>query len=364
MRGGLNHADVGVDFLILLVLLVAVLVLVTYLALWPVSTDPEAWTAPEVPRLEGAYAANQRLASVERIPVPGRGPEDVSFDAKGRMYVGLADGRIVRVPPDGKHPEDIAHTAGRPLGHDFDASGNLIVADAYKGLLSVSPKGEVQVLTTGHGGRPFRFTDDVDVGADGLYYFSDASSKFDLADLILDILEHRPNGRLLTYDPTTGETRLLLDRLYFANGVAVAPDDSFVLVVETNMYRVRRLWLKGPRAGQDEVFIDNLPGYPDNITSERGLFWLALFSPRDARVDSWAGRPFFRKVAAWLPSFLRPAAKHHAFVLGLDGGGRVVYNLQDASPGAFAPITSVNERGGSLYLGSVEQPAVARLPVP
>ena len=248
---------------------------------------------------------------------------------------------------------------------DFDGDGNLIVADAYKGLLSVSPQGEVTVLAAEHAGVPFRLTDDVDVAADGTIYFSDASSKFSVADSRLDFLEHWPNGRLLSYDPATGETTLLLDKLYFANGVAVSPDGSFVLVVETAKYRIQRYWLMGERAGESEIFIDNLPGFPDGVSSNgRETFWVALYSPRVPSLDRLLPHPFWRKVIARLPGWLQPAPLHHGFVLGLDPEGNVIHNLQDASPDAYAPVTSVEEWGGALYLGSLTAPAIGRLPAP
>jgi sugar lactone lactonase YvrE len=105
-------------------------------------------------------------------------------------------------------------------------------------------------------------SNDLDVAADGTIYFTDASSKFSLTELRADLLEHQPNGRLLSYDPTTKQTRVLLRNLYFANGVAVSPDQSFVLINDTGTYSVRRYWLKGEKAGQSDVFIDNLPGFP------------------------------------------------------------------------------------------------------
>ena len=79
---------------------------------------------------------------------------------------------------DGSSPRTYTNTGGRPLGMDFAPAGDLIVADAVKGLLSVSRDGAVSVLATGEGGVPFRFTNDVDVGPDGVIYFSDASSKY------------------------------------------------------------------------------------------------------------------------------------------------------------------------------------------
>src|ERR1051325_755241 len=108
---------------------------------------------------------------------------------------------------------------------------------------------------------------DLDVAADGTIYFTDGSSKFALANYKADILEHQGNGRLLAYDPKTKTTRTLMKDLCFANGVAVSPDQSFLLVVETGKYRIHRYWLNGPKQGQSEIFIKNLPGFPDGISS-------------------------------------------------------------------------------------------------
>lgn len=176
-------------------------------------------------------------------------------DDRGRIYGGLIDGRIVRFSPGLRSWETFADTGGRPLGLDFDQSGNLIVADAFRGLLSVDPGGDIAVLASQAGGVPFGLTDDVDVAADGLIYFTDASWRHSLATYKLDALEHRPHGRLLTHDRDSGTTDVLLDGLHFANGVAVNPSNDFVLVNETWEYRVTRYWLSGPKAGMKHFLL-------------------------------------------------------------------------------------------------------------
>jgi sugar lactone lactonase YvrE len=338
-------------------------VVLVYLLFWPVPIDPVAWTPPEAPPMDGVYEPNHSLASIERL---GEGvcigPEDVAVDEEGRIYAGMEDGRIVRFRPDGTCPEVFVDTGGRPLGLHFDGVGNLLVCDLYRGLLSFTPDGTVTVLATQEGGLPFQQTNDVDVSADGTVYFSDSS--FTTSDTMLEILEQRPHGRLLSYDPTLGEVDCLLDGLYYANGVAVSPDGSFVLVVETGRYRVRRYWLGGPRQGEEEVFIDNLPGFPDGISSDgEGTFWLALLFPRYALVDSLWQRPFLRKVVARLPEGLLSNTPRYGFVLGLNQDGQVIHNLQDPE-GTYAGVSSVTEHGGMLYLGSLVEDAIGRLPTP
>jgi len=181
-------------------------------------------------------------------------------------------------------------------------------------------------------------------------------------DYMLDLMEHRPNGRFLSYDPDTGSTEVLLDGLYFANGVAVSPGQSFVLVAETGRYRVLRYWLAGPKKGEFEVFVDNLPGFPNRISTGTEFFWLAFVTPRDSAVDFAFSHPPFRKVLVRLPSRVLTPPRY-GFVLGLDLDGRVIFNLQDPS-GSYAHITSVQEEVGMLYLGSFSEDSIGRLPVP
>src|SRR6185503_18088673 len=133
-----------------------IVLLIAYLFVYPVPISPAAWNPPTVPTLTGQYQQNSRLAAIQRLslgtgePQPGAGfaPEDVAIDAEGRIYAGLDDGRIMRLQSDGTRPEQFSNTQGRPLGLVFDGNGNLIVADAIKGLLSIARDGSVSVLTT------------------------------------------------------------------------------------------------------------------------------------------------------------------------------------------------------------------------
>jgi sugar lactone lactonase YvrE len=337
--------------------LVALALLCSACAAPPGKFRPEAWQPPAGPGRRGDYEKNHRLAEAELRRVGGTGPEDVVLDREGRIYTGLEDGRIVRLQPDDGKPEVIADTGGRPLGLELDPRGRLVICDADKGLLRLGRDGDLETLVDGFEGEPFRFTNNAAVAADGTIYFSVASRRWGITAYKQDLLEHSGTGRLFALRPD-GRLDLLMEGLQFANGVALDPEERYLLVAETGAYRIRRLWLTPDRPGQDEILIGNLPGFPDNLSTGDGVFWVALPSPRDSILDALLPWPSLRHIVARLPDRLQPQPKRHGFVLGFDATGRVVHNLQDPS-GRVALTTGARQHGSRLYLGSLSEPTVA-----
>nr|CAB3495364.1 unnamed protein product [Digitaria exilis] len=179
----------------------------------PAPMPPEYSYGPVVsaPRHEARVLEHIERVGEGKLP----GPENLAYDAAGGwLYTGCDDGWVRRVTI----PGGLVHTGGRPLGVVLASDGGLIVADADIGLLKVSRERKVEALTDAAEGVKFAMTDGVDVAADGTIYFTDASYKYNLANHMTDILEARPHGRLLSFDPATGRTAVLGRDLYFANG--------------------------------------------------------------------------------------------------------------------------------------------------
>ncbi len=344
---------------------ILLLLLLLYLVLWPIDLEPKAWDPPQAPALVGMYAQNEALKGMAKFPVElGHGPEDVAMDSSGYLYAGLENGTIIRTNPDGSEPTVFANTGGRPLGMEFDSTQQLIVADASKGLLSIDNQGFITVLADSYDGEPFTFADDLDIAADGTIYFSDVCTRASWGNYKDELMEHSGTGRLFAYSPTTKQTTLLLDSLQFANGVAVSPDQRSVVVVETGAYRIQRYWLEGPKKGKAEMLIENLPGFPDGVSCNgKDTYWVAIANPRNATLDMLLPYPFLRKIVKRLPEAIQPKPVRYSFVLGLDLEGNVVHNLQDPD-GGFAPITSVEEMAGKLYIGSLSEPYFGSINLP
>jgi len=350
----------------LLVVLAVLAVAVTALLLAPGPIDPVVWEPPPPFAFGPVTAVNQRLQGVEWLARDLPGPETVFVDAQGRLLTGLADGRVVRFRPGSEEREVLVNTGGRPLAVATHPDGRLFIADAHRGLLALDAQGHLEVLATGEGGVPFRFVDDLAIASDGTVYFTDASSRRSVEEFPLELLEHRASGRVLSYAPATGEVRHLFGAFAFPNGIALSPGEDFLVVSETGDYRLWRLWLKGAKAGQRELFTASLPGFPDNVrwSPTRKVFWVAIGSLRKPEVDALAPFPRLRTLVARLPPSFQPAPDHHAYALAVDEQGQVVDTLQDPGPGSYSPVACVTEADGFLYLGSVTRSGLARLPFP
>lgn len=342
-----------------------VLALAVAVALWCLVPSPVASVAyrpPPVPRMTGALQPNLELRRGRPV-AEGRlaGAEDVAVAADGSFFTGTADGKVMRVVPGrggADRLEVFAETGGRPLGLKLREADpwTLFVADAWKGLLAIDARGRVQPLAAAAGGVPFGFTNDLDVAADGKIYFSDASSRFGVDRYLYDLLESRPHGRLLVHDPAAGKTSVLLDGLYFANGVALSSGEDFVLVAETYRYRIRRYWLRGAKAGTSDLFAGGLPGFPDNLAADtrNRRFWVALFTVRNPVMDRLHPHPFWKDQLAKLPRLLWPRPEPYGLVLEMDEAGKIVRSLHDPGGQRVRGVTSAEPHASGLYLGSLD----------
>ncbi|KAL9327188.1 hypothetical protein ACSQ67_007833 [Phaseolus vulgaris] len=290
------------------------------------------------------------------------GPEDLAYDAASRVvYTGCEDGWIKRVTVNDSAVDSVVenwiNTGGRPLGLTLLQSGELIVADAGKGLLRVSSEKEVELLVDEFEGLKFKLTDGVDVAEDGTIYFTDASHKYTLNDAVIDILEGKPNGRFFSYNPATKKTTLLAQDLYFANGVAVSPDQQFVIFCESVLLRCNKYYVQGPKKGTIEKFCD-VPGMPDNIHYDgQGQYLIAMFTAFTSELDLAFRYPFIRKIAAIITKYVWnvPLSKNGGFVV-VDLEGKPTAHYYDPK----LALTSAIKIGNHIYAGSIFYPFVTR----
>lgn len=321
---------------------------------------PRRWRPPAPPARARERHSATPLGALRFVDLPVPGPEDVRFDSAGRVLTGVDDGSILRVDLATGEVHTVANTGGRPLGLFVASDDELFVADSRRGLLRADLRtGQCEVLAGEVDGEPINFASNVVADSTGAVYFTSSSRRWDLDHWRGDIIEHSGTGRLIRYRPDDG-AQVLLDGLQFANGVALAADESHLVVAETGRFCLTRYWLTGSRAGRSDVLVANMPGYPDNISvGSDGLIWVAMASPRNPLLDLLHRLPGIVRQFIWLlPHRLQPDPEKTTWVLAYDFDGRVVHDRQ--SPDADYPfVTGVAERNGELVLASLYARTIA-----
>lgn len=200
-----------------------------------------------------------------------------------------------------------------------------------------------------------------------------------------------PSGRLVYLQRGTKKPKVLLENLWFANGVALSPEEDFVVVSDQNRNTLLKYWLKTEKEGTSEVFADRLPGSVDNITPDAKGFWAALVVTSDPdhpnifqsmaplsyvrrflarilhlvemlfkKIDHFYPNKFSKNVVARaqsLPTYPF-VMNNRATVLRFDWNGNILaaYHSYDS-----AIYTHVLESNGKLYLGSFVHDYIARV---
>ncbi|XVE87514.1 hypothetical protein DITRI_Ditri18aG0124000 [Diplodiscus trichospermus] len=172
--------------------------------------------------------------------------------------------------------------------------------------------------------------------------------------------EGRPSGRLLSFDPVSKRTKVLLSDLYFANGIALSPEQDYLLFCETPMRRCRKYYIQGIKEGHVENFIDNLPGMPDNIRYDgEGHYWIALFTEYTMFWDIASRYPLVRKAVTIVDRLIggvNMVKNSGLFVVDMDG--KPVAQYQDVE---LKYISTGMKIKNHLYCGSVCYPYIIRL---
>ncbi|VIO99075.1 Uncharacterized protein BM_BM17786 [Brugia malayi] len=348
----------------ILAFLVAIVAIITFIVTPSSVFQCEHYKLPKPPKLEGILAVNNILTKAEYLLKDKIfGPESIIVE-KDKIVTGMQNGMIISAESgvirksltfgsvnldlcDGRF--DMEPKCGRPLGLRRLNAETILAIDTYFGIFSVNfEKGQHMVILgnqTEVNGKPMKFLNDIDVVDRDVLIFTDSSSKWDRRHFMNILLEGIPNGRVLRLTRSTGKIEVIMDKLYFPNG---------------------------PRMGETEIFIDNLPGLPDNIRlGSNGTFWIGLGAVRHSdqfsMLDFLADKPYIRKCILqlvperqweWLMSIF---GTKHALILQLNEKGQIVASAHDPMGQIIKEVSQVTEANEYLYLGSYRSPFIARL---
>uniref|UniRef100_A0A1I7YK21 Str_synth domain-containing protein n=1 Tax=Steinernema glaseri TaxID=37863 RepID=A0A1I7YK21_9BILA len=342
------------------------------------------WRYP-VLELKGGLFPNDRLKDSELL-LKGKifGPESILVEGN-TLYTGTHDGKIVEIT-DGKIIKEFVlgpkcnmetlENCFRPLGIRRLNAKELIVADSFQGLYTVDMKQmtykKILEANMEIDGEPMRFADDLDILDEDTVLLSDASTRWNYNEVIKDFMEGVPSGRVLQVHIPTRKVTVVTKGLYFANGVQLFPDKKSLLVCETMGRRVHRVYLSGEKKGQREVFLENLPGIPDNVRlSDDGTFWIALAGVKHSATfdleEFSKDHPLLRRLlltfvpSSWLMDMHIKMKAKHTITIQVSQKGKILSSLQDTTASVIQSITQTTEADGFFYFGNFDGDYIGRL---
>lgn len=373
----------GIFIFILVILYIQFLVL-------PVRINPKENTEriPDIPIYLQPAPIYHILESEKYIFKDVFGPESITFDSNGKIYTGLSDGTIRKINFNEKTEEIFIRTAlnvtlpkscslpeteplcGRPLGLEFSSNQILYAVDPYYGIFEIKNQENIEkIVKPTDTMTQMRFINSISRSEKtGIIYFTDSSIYYQRRYFFDCIMDQDSTGRLFAYDPHKKQLNILLDNLYFANGVVLSHDEESIFVVELTRFRIRKFYLKGEKSGTDEIFIENLPCIPDNISNNgKGTIYVGCYSMRSSFMDFLQGWPRI-SMNVWKLNFffnekLIPFfTNKQGIILSLnETSGKIQKIYVDTTGEHFTKISEVKEHDGYLYLGSVINNFISRI---
>uniref|UniRef100_A0AC35U5Q5 Str_synth domain-containing protein n=1 Tax=Rhabditophanes sp. KR3021 TaxID=114890 RepID=A0AC35U5Q5_9BILA len=310
------------------------------------------------------------------------GPESLIIEGN-TIYTGTHDGRVLKIVDrrivdeikfiDSTPSKDLYETeplCGRPLGLRRLNSKVILVADAYLGLYKVDfsrnvLKNGFELIVSADKLTPqncAKFLNDLDVIGDYVYV-SDSSTKWERRRFFHVFMEAESSGRLLQINLKTKEVIELNHRFFFPNGVQ-AISDTELLVAETGMARIWKVYVAGEKKGTKEIFIENLPGLPDNIRLSKysGNILVGLAGIRDSErrnmYDDLGEQPHIRKIILsilpdrWVTKIPYIFKGKGTIVVEINLSGKIAKAYHDLNSETFNDISHVADDERNLYLGS------------
>lgn len=189
------------------------------------------------------------------------------WDPTGFLFVSDETiNKIFRVYPDGRKESLV--DLGDPDGNTFDAQGRLIdCASFLRAIIRVSPDGKYTILTNRYQGMKYNSPNDVTMGPDGAFYFTDPA--LDVPPGEKQEMSYQGVYRL----DEKGVVRLLTKDLTQPNGLAFSPDGKKLYIDDSEQRNIRVYDFAQGALANGRIFGDEHggkgEGVPDGMKLDR-----------------------------------------------------------------------------------------------
>ncbi|MCH2232753.1 MAG: SMP-30/gluconolactonase/LRE family protein [Crocinitomicaceae bacterium] len=339
---------------------------------WGCKIQPASWSPPLKPDFQGVYELNDDLSHGEKVHLLNYyGAEEFLVDKEGNIYCGshvgekdFSKGAIIKISPRNQ-AEIYLKTDSWITGMAFDKDENIIALLNGVGLIKISKDKKIDTLLTHTApDEPILMGTGLKISTDGKIYFANMSTiqqtSWDYVNQI--ILEMKKTGGVFCYDPNTKKVETISAGNYFGNGLEISKNEDFILISETSRYRILKYWIKGEKRGTSEILLENLPGFPNNISRrENGNYWVGFTTKRNDQLDKAHPKPRIKKIIYAMPEFLKPKPEKFGMVAEITSEGDIVRCLFDPAGELVTESGALKEHNGHLYLGGDVVPYVSRI---
>ncbi|KXX69053.1 SMP-30/gluconolactonase/LRE family protein [Flammeovirga sp. SJP92] len=323
---------------------------------------PNKWTPTATEVDISTLQSTNQLTDSKKLSLLGfSGAEDFAMDQEGNLYCGthnsnddFTGGAILKIDST-LNVEEYIKTKKWVTGMHFNANNELILLMNGVGLLKVNADHSFDTLLTQTPDvKPILMGSGLDIAQDGKIYFNNLSSHMETSNATINrlILEMKPDGGVYCFDPKTKKTEVISSGNYFGNGLVLSKDEQSILVSETSKYRILRYWIKGEKKGQSEVFLDNLPGFPNNLKqSSNGNYWLGFTTKRNQQLDNIHPKPWMKQMVFAMPDFMKPKPEKYGLVMEVSDQGEIIRVFTDEEGKVVEEAGAIVEKDGLLFLG-------------
>lgn len=221
--------------------------------------------------------------------------------------------------------------------------------------------------------RPIAFANDFAVSSDGQRFYFSEPFAYEGASMgggtVAEAISLGDNGYLWKVDVAAQTVALVAQDYHFVDGVLLEEENGVeqsVLITETPKFRIMRIFLKGERAGEDEIVWDSLPGMPDGMDRDaEGNIWIGMLKMRSGLI-TWAhANPWIKPLMLRIPADKLPVSLDTA-VLALSPDASTPLWYAEHPGTKITDIAVAIPTNDHIYLANFSQltPGVHRIPNP
>ena len=229
--------------------------------------------------------------------------------------------------------------------------------------------------STSSASRPLAFCNDLEVSADGKRVYFTEPFAYKGASMgggtIPEVLAFQGNGRIWMHELTTGETRLVVEGIHFPDGILVEQlgqeQEDSILTSQTTGFKILRIFVRGPKAGQTEVVQDSLPGMCDGLDRDsQGNIWCAMYAARTGSITWIHAHPWVKHILLRLPLNWIPQPKLTGVMVLSPDGSKILYTAWYQGEKLSHAASALPGPDGYIYMApfSREHRGIVRLKNP